>query len=83
MPGVEPDRRVSLRATYFRGLVGVVAGLAVGFVISVLVVVTKLPFLVNTPRSEHGLLLVALFAIPAVAGGVIGLLMPRGLIGRR
>jgi len=56
---------------------------AATFVITVLVVVTKLPFLVSTPRSEHGLLLVALFAIPAVAGGVIGLLMPRGLIGRR
>ncbi len=60
-----------------------VAGFALGFVLTVLVVLTKPAFLVNTPRSEHALLLVALFAIPTVGGGLIGLLRPRGLAGRR
>jgi hypothetical protein len=68
---------------YLRILLGTSAGLAFGLALTVVVVFTKPPFLVDTPRSQHPLLLVALFALPAIVGGLIGLLWPRFFAERR
>ena len=52
-------------------------GLVIGLVLAVIVVITKLPFLVNTPRSAHPLLLLMLVGLPTVAGALCGLFWPR------
>jgi hypothetical protein len=62
---------------YIRVLIGFVVGLGVGLVFTVLVIVAKVGFFVNTPRAAHPFLLLAFFAVPAVAGGLIGLLWRR------
>jgi Na+/proline symporter len=64
--------------TYIRILIGMAVGLVVGLVFTVFVIAAKVGFLVNTPRSTHGLLLAAFFAVPALAGGLIGLFWRRG-----
>jgi len=38
----------------------------------VIVIAAKVGFLVNTPRAAHPFVLAALFALPALAGGLIG-----------
>jgi hypothetical protein len=64
--------------TYVRILIGIAVGLGVGLVFTVIVITAKVGFLVNTPRGTHGLLLVTFFAVPALGGGLIGLLWRRG-----
>jgi hypothetical protein len=64
-------------AGYLRVLIGGVVGLGVGLLIVVVVIATKVGFLVNTPRAAHPFVLAALFAIPALAGGLIGALWTR------
>ena len=54
-----------------------VIGLGLGLIITVVVIAAKVGFLVNTPRSTHPFVLAALFAIPALAGGLIGALWRR------
>jgi hypothetical protein len=54
-----------------------VLGLAAGGVLAALVVLTKFSLLVNTPRPWHPWLLLLLFAIPALAGSLIGVFWPR------
>ena len=51
-----------------RVAVGAVLGLGVGLVITVIVIAGKVGFFVNSPRAAHPLILVAFFAIPAIAG---------------
>jgi hypothetical protein len=63
--------------TYVRTLIGIGVGLAVGLVFTVFVIAAKVGFLVNTPRGAHAALLVAFFAVPALAGGLLGLLWRR------
>jgi hypothetical protein len=60
-----------------RVLLGVVIGLVAGLLITVVVIVAKVGFLVNTPRAAHPFVLAALFAVPALAGGLIGALWRR------
>ena len=55
-----------------RAAIGLAVGAAVGLVIVGLVVLVKFGPLVNTPRSTHGALIVALIALPAIFGAVIG-----------
>ena len=57
---------------YLRVLIGVVVGLGVGLLITVFVIAAKVGFLVNTPRALHPFVLAALFAVPALAGGMLG-----------
>ncbi|HEY0830914.1 MAG TPA: hypothetical protein VGE99_07200 [Candidatus Dormibacteraeota bacterium] len=59
-------------ATYVRVLIGVVIGLGVGLLITVVVITAKVAFFVNTPRVAHPFVLAAFFAVPALAGGLIG-----------
>jgi len=59
-------------ASYLRVLIGVVVGLGVGLLVTVIVIAAKVGFLVNTPRAAHPFVLAALFAVPALAGGLIG-----------
>ena len=63
--------------SFVRVLVGVVIGLGLGLIITVVVIAAKVGFLVNTPRSTHPFVLAALFAVPALAGGLIGALWRR------
>jgi hypothetical protein len=69
---------VTVVVAYIRVLIGVIVGLGIGLVFTVLVIVAKVGFFVNTPRAAHPLLLLTFFVVPAVAGGLIGLLWPRG-----
>jgi hypothetical protein len=62
---------------YIRALIGVVIGLAIGLVFTIVVIVFKVGFFVNTPRASHPFVLAAFFLVPAVAGGLIGLLWRR------
>ena len=62
---------------YIRVLVGVGLGLAAGLVFTLLVIIAKIGFFVNSPRDAHPLLLLSFFVVPAVAGGLIGLLLRR------
>ena len=64
-------------ASYLRVVIGVVAGLGVGLLVTVIVIAAKISFLVNTPRAAHPFVLAALFALPALAGGLIGALWRR------
>ena len=57
---------------YRRVLIGVVVGLGVGLLITVFVIAAKVGFLVDTPRAAHPFVLAALFAVPALAGGMLG-----------
>jgi hypothetical protein len=57
---------------FLRLLAGLVLGTVVGLAVIGLILLTKPPFLVNTPRSEHGPLLVILVAVPALIGAVVG-----------
>jgi hypothetical protein len=63
--------------TYIRILIGFAIGLAVGLAFTVFVIAAKVGFLVNTPRAAHAFLLVTFFAVPAAAGGLVGLLWRR------
>jgi len=56
---------------------GLLLGVVVGLAVIVLVVLTKPPFLVNSPRSLHPLLLAGLVVVPAVAGPLISLVWQR------
>lgn len=62
-----------MNAPIIRVLAGLLLGACVGLAVIVLVLVAKPPFLVNTPRSEHPALLVAIIAVPAVIGALLGL----------
>ena len=53
-------------------LIGVVIGLVVGLLVTVVVIAAKVGFFVNTPRAAHPFVLAAFFAVPALAGGLIG-----------
>ena len=64
-------------AGYLRVLIGVVAGLGVGLLVTVIVIAAKVGFLVDTPRAAHPFVLAALFAVPAVADGLMGYLWRR------
>jgi hypothetical protein len=55
-----------------RVLIGAVAGLGVGPVITLVVITAKVGFFVNTPRAAHPFVLAAFFVVPAVAGALIG-----------
>jgi hypothetical protein len=70
-PGPECRHNAGV-ASYMRILFGVVIGLAVGLLITVVVIVAKVGFFVNTPRAAHPFVLAAFFAVPALAGGLIG-----------
>ena len=59
-------------ASYLRVVIGVVVGLGLGLLVTVIVIAAKVGFLVNTPRAAHPFVLAALFALPALAGGLIG-----------
>ena len=59
-------------ARYLSVLIGVVAGLAVGLLITVIVIAAKVGFFVDTPRAAHPLVLAAFFVVPAAAGALIG-----------
>jgi hypothetical protein len=61
-----------------RVLVGLGLGAVVGLAVIVLVLLLKPPFLVDTPRSEHPLLLVALVAGPALIGALVGWVWRKG-----
>jgi len=61
----------------WRVLIGVLVGLGVGLLVTVIVIAAKVGFLVDTPRAAHPLVLAALFAVPALAGGFIGALWRR------
>lgn len=63
--------------TYVRMLIGVAVGLGVGLAFTVFVITAKVAFLVNTPRATHAFLLATFFVVPAMAGGIIGLLWGR------
>ncbi|TMD35510.1 MAG: hypothetical protein E6I89_14370 [Chloroflexi bacterium] len=58
--------------SYVRVLVGMVIGLGLGLIITVVVIAAKVGFFVNTPRAAHPFVLAAFFAVPALAGGLIG-----------
>jgi hypothetical protein len=60
-----------------RMFAGLLLGVVVGLAVIVLVVLTKPPFLVNSPRSLHPLLLAGLVVVPAVAGALISLVWQR------
>jgi hypothetical protein len=62
-----------------RALAGLAVGGAIGVGVVAIVVLTKFGPLVNTPRSLHGVLIVALIAVPAI----IGALAAYALLGRR
>src|SRR5256885_8708417 len=64
-------------ASYLRVVIGVVAGLGVGLLVTVIVIAAKVGFLVDTPRAAHPFVLAALFAVPALAGGWTGYLWRR------
>jgi hypothetical protein len=64
--------------TYIRILIGIAVGLVVGLVFTVFVITAKVGFLVNTPRPTHAFVLFTFFAVPALAGGLVGLLWRRG-----
>ncbi len=64
-------------ASYLRVVIGVVAGLGVGLLVTVIVIAAKVGFLVDTPRAAHPFVLAALFAVPALAGGLTGYLWRR------
>ncbi len=70
-------------AGYLRVLIGVVAGLGVGLLVTVIVIAAKVGFLVDTPRAAHPFVLAALFAVPALAGGLMGYLWRRPTRGGR
>lgn len=63
--------------TSIRVACGLVIGLFVGLVLVAAVVLTKFGPLVNTPRSAHGFLLIMLFAVPGLAGLLIGAFWPQ------
>jgi hypothetical protein len=69
-------------ASYLRVVIGVVAGLGVGLLVTVIVIAAKVGFLVDTPRAAHPFVLAALFAVPAVAGGLMGYLWRRPTLRR-
>ena len=62
---------------YIRVLIGIAVGLVVGLVFTVFVITAKVGFLINTPRATHALLLFTFFAVPALVGGLIGLVWRR------
>jgi hypothetical protein len=55
-----------------RAAMGLAIGAVVGLAIVGLVVLTKFGPLVNTSRSIHGILIVGLVALPAIAGALVG-----------
>jgi len=55
----------------FRVLIGIGAGLCAGLLITVIVIVGKVGFFIDTPRAAHPFVLAAFFAVPALAGGVL------------
>lgn len=61
------------RRTPVRVLAGVAIGLAVGGVLVAAVVVTRFGPLVDSPRSWHAGILVALLAVPTIIGAAAGL----------
>ena len=65
-------------AKYIRVLIGLVLGLGIGLVFTLVVIVAKVGFFVDTPRAAHPILLLMFFVVPAVGGGLIGLLWRRG-----
>jgi len=56
---------------------GLVIGVLAGFLVVFLVVLLKPAFLVNSPRAEHPVILVALVAAPALAGMALAWLSTR------
>ena len=60
-----------------RAVAGLILGLGIGGLLTAVVVLTRFGPLVNTPRASHGGLLVLIFAIPAGAGFLIGILWRR------
>ena len=60
--------RLTLRAATGAGI-----GAAAGLLAIAVAVLAKPPFLADTPRSEHPLLLVLMVAVPALIGLGIGL----------
>lgn len=69
-------------STPLRGLIGAVIGFVVGCVLAAFVVLTRFGPLINTPRSWHGMLLVALFLVSILVGGLVGLLSRQTRIGK-
>ena len=55
-----------------RILIGAVVGLAVGLLITVVVIVAKVGFFVDSPRAAHPFILIAFFAVPAAVGAWLG-----------
>jgi hypothetical protein len=63
--------------TYIAALIGVVLGLGIGLLFTVVVIVAKVGFFVDTPRAAHPFVLLSFFVVPAAAGGLTGLLWRR------
>ena len=51
-----------------RTVIGLVLGLGVGLLITLVVIFAKVGFFVDSPRAAHPFILVAFFAVPALAG---------------
>jgi len=51
-----------------RTVIGLVLGLGVGLLITLVVIFVKVGFFVDSPRAAHPFILVAFFAVPALAG---------------
>jgi len=55
-----------------RTVVGLVLGLGSGLLITVVVIFARVGFFVDSPRAAHPFILVAFFAVPALAGAWLG-----------
>jgi len=55
-----------------RTVIGLVLGLGVGLLITVVVIFARVGFFVDSPRAAHPYILVAFFAAPALAGAWLG-----------
>ena len=55
-----------------RTVIGLVVGLGAGLLITVVVIFARVGFFVDSPRAAHPFILVAFFAVPALAGTWLG-----------
>jgi len=55
-----------------RTVIGLVVGLGAGLLITVVVIFARVGFFVDSPRAAHPFILVAFFAVPALAGAWLG-----------
>jgi len=55
-----------------RTAIGLVVGLGAGLLITVVVIFARVGFFVDSPRAAHPFIVVAFFAVPALAGAWLG-----------